>query len=80
MGRTDSCQRGGAGGNWGKEGEGINQVIYMYWVGQNVCMDFFHKIEDTFFIFTNNFIDLDILSRSTISCYWLLVCRGQGCC
>ena len=29
---------------------------------------FFHKIKDTFFIFTNNFIDLDILSMSAISC------------
>ena len=28
---------------------------------------FFHKIEDTFFIFMNNFIDLDILSVSAIS-------------
>ena len=28
---------------------------------------FFHKIKDTFFIFTNNFIDLDILSTGAIS-------------
>ena len=28
---------------------------------------FFHKIKDTFFIFTNNFIDLDILSMSAVS-------------
>ena len=28
---------------------------------------FFHKIKNTFFIFTNNFIDLDILSMSAIS-------------
>ena len=41
---------------------------------------FFHKIKDTFFIFTNNFIDLDILSMSTVSCYWLLVGQGQGFC
>ena len=41
---------------------------------------FSHKIKDTFFIFTNNFIDLDILSMSAISCYWPLVGRGQGCC
>ena len=34
----------------------------------------------TFLVFTNNFIDLDILSRSAISCHWLLVDRGQGCC
>ena len=38
---------------------------------------FSHKIKDTFFIFINNFIDLDILSMSAISCYWLLVGRGQ---
>ena len=41
---------------------------------------FFHKIKDTSFIFTSNFIDLDILSMSAISCYWVLVGRGQGCC
>ena len=29
--------------------------------------DFYHKIEDTLFIFTNNFIDLDILSILAIS-------------
>ena len=40
---------------------------------------FFCTLKETFFIFTNNFIDLDILSMSAISCYWLLVCRGQGC-
>ena len=40
---------------------------------------FFSKIKETFFIFTNNFVDLDILSMSAISCYWLLVPRGQGC-
>ena len=28
---------------------------------------FFRKIKDTFFIFTNNFIDLDILSMSAVS-------------
>ena len=39
---------------------------------------FFHKIKDTFFIFTNNFIDLDSLRVSAVSCYWLLVGRGQG--
>ena len=35
---------------------------------------FFHKIKDTFFIFNNNIIDLDILSMSAISClmkHWL---------
>ena len=41
---------------------------------------FFCKIKDTFFIFTNNFIDFDILSMSAISRYWLPVGRGQGCC
>ena len=40
-------------------------------------MLFFCKIKDTFFIFTNNF-DLDILSMSAISHYWLLVGRGLG--
>ena len=35
--------------------------------------NFFHKIKDIFFIFTNNFIDLDILSMSTISHCWLLL-------
>ena len=29
-------------------------------------------------MFTNNFIDLDILSVSATSCYWLLVGRGRG--
>ena len=38
------------------------------------------KIKDMFFIFTNNFIDLDILSMLAISSYWLLLGRGQGCC
>ena len=31
---------------------------------------FFCKIKDTFFIFTNNFIYLDVLSMSAISHYW----------
>ena len=51
-----------------------------YWVGQNSPFSFFHKIKDTFFIFTNNFIDLDILSMLAVSRYWLLVGRGQECC
>ena len=42
-------------------------VQLMYWAGQNVCL-VFRKIKDTFFIFTNNFIDLGILSMSAISC------------
>ena len=41
---------------------------------------FFCEIKDIFFIFTDNFIDLDILSISAISHYWLLVGRGQRCC
>ena len=40
----------------------------MYYIGQKVCMyGVFWKIKDTFFIFTNNFIDLGILSMSAIS-------------
>ena len=39
---------------------------------------FFCEIKDIFFIFTDNFIDLDILSISAISHYWLLVGRGPG--
>ena len=31
---------------------------------------FFYKIKDTFFIFTNNFVDLDILSMSPLSPTW----------
>ena len=31
---------------------------------------------DTFFIFINNFINLDILSISGLSHYWLLEARG----
>ena len=46
-----------------------------YWVGQKVHLIF--SIKDTFSIFTNNFIDLDILRVSAITCYWLLVGRGQ---
>ena len=41
---------------------------------------FFHKIKDTFFIFTHIFINLDILSMSATSCYWLLVGGGQESC
>ena len=37
-----------------------------YWGGWKVHMVFFHKIKDMFFIFTNNFVDLDILSMSAI--------------
>ena len=41
---------------------------------------FLHKIKKTFLIFTNNCIDLDILSMPAIPCYWILLGRGQGCC
>ena len=51
-----------------------------YWVGQKSPFSFFHKIKYTFFIFTKNFIDLDILSVSAISRYWILVGGGQGGC
>ena len=40
----------------------------------------FCKIKDTCFSFTTNFIDLDILSVSAHSRYWLPVGRGQGGC
>ena len=39
----------------------------MYWVGQKVCSGFFCKIKDRVFTFSNNFIDLDILSMSAVS-------------
>ena len=42
-------------------------------VGKKVRYVFFRKIKDTFFIFTNNFIDFNILGMSAISRYWLLV-------
>ena len=35
-------------------------------------------MKGTLFIFNHDFIDLDILSMSALSCYWLLVGRGQG--
>ena len=53
-----------------------HSVHVLGWPKSPLC--FFHKIKDTFFIFSNNFIDLDILSMSAISHYWLLVGRGQG--
>ena len=42
---------------------------YILYIGldKKVCLVFFRKIKDTFFIFTNNFIDLDIPSMSAIS-------------
>ena len=43
-------------------------------------LHFFHKIKDSLLIFTNNFIDLDILSMPAISRYSFLVSRGQWCC
>ena len=55
-------------------------LMYQFFIlGWSKCpFWFFCTLRETFFIFTNNFIDLDILSMSAISCYWLLVCRGQG--
>ena len=53
------------------------KILLGWW---NIPFSFFHKIKYTFFIFTNNFIDLDILNTSAISCYCLLVGRRQGCC
>ena len=53
---------------------GDDNSCHTYWGGQKVCLVFFCKIKDTFFIFTNNFIDLDILCMSAISCmvsHWL---------
>ena len=53
--------------------------VYIYIYGCPKCpLSFFCKINNTFFIFTNNFIDLGILSMSPVSHYWLLVGRGQG--
>ena len=49
-----------------------------YWAGQKLRYVFLRKIKDTFFVFTNNFFDLDIWSMSAVSRYWLLVGRGQG--
>ena len=39
---------------------------------------FLCKIKVKFFIFIKNFIDLNILNMLAISCYWILVGRGQG--
>ena len=41
---------------------------------------FFHKIKNTFFILTDNVIDLDVLRMLALSCHWPLVGRGHGCC
>ena len=51
----------------------ILKYIYIYIyikcsVGQKVHLVIFHKIKDIVFIFINNFMDLDILSMSVISC------------
>ena len=48
--------------------------------GPKSLFSFFLKIKHTFFIFTNNFIDLHVLSMLAMSLYWLLGGRGQGCC
>ena len=53
-----------------------NPMVLLGWPKSQ--FSFFRKIKDTFFIFTNNLIDLDILRMSAVSCYWLLVGRGQG--
>ena len=45
----------------------LRELPPIYWVGQSVRMVFLCKIKDTFFIFTDSFIDLDILSMSAIS-------------
>ena len=39
---------------------------------------FVYKVKTTFFTFTNNFIDLDMLSVSAISCYWVPVVEPRG--
>ena len=43
------------------------RVPLNYRVDPKLHMAFFHRIKDTSFIFTNNFIDLDILSMSALS-------------
>ena len=47
----------------------LNRLCAMLLLGWAKSLyDFFHKIKDTFFIFTNNVIDLDLLSMLAISC------------
>ena len=46
---------------------GDDNSCHTYWGGQKVCLVFFCKIKDTFFIFTNNLIDFDILSMLAVS-------------
>ena len=41
--------------------------ILLCWVGKKVHLVFFHKMKDTFFIFTDDYIDLGILSMSAVS-------------
>ena len=64
----------------------INFIFWVYikWVNQidifllgwsKSPFSFFNEIKDTFFIFTSNFIDLNILSRSAIY-FPLLVSSG----
>ena len=48
------------------------EIIILVW--PKCSFTFFHKIKDTYFIFTNNFIDLDILSMSAVS---RVVCWSQ---
>ena len=42
------------------------QMFVIYGVGQKVRVFFSHKIKDTFFIFTNNFIDVSYLLHGII--------------
>ena len=42
-------------------------AIIIIGLAKKVVQFFFHKIKDMFFIFTNNFINLDILSMLVIS-------------
>ena len=51
-----------------------SSLNWSYWFGQKVCLVFFHKTKDTFFIFTNNLIDLGILSMSPVSLWFNVDC------
>ena len=46
------------------------------WPKSSSCVSL--KIKETFFMFTNNFIDLDMLSMLALSLYRLPVGRGRG--
>ena len=46
----------------------ILSAVYAILLGwPKSLLSFFHKVKDIFFIFTNNFVDLDILSMSATS-------------